>query len=125
MSAKDTLIEYFKDETLTGKTFNEIVKFLKIPHREKKNLFALLESLCDEGKLFMTGGGKYGTPEQLGLIKGTLSGNERGFAFLVPEDKQTYEKDFFIPHKNLHGAMHGDTVYAEKVYGRAKMKRKS
>lgn len=119
MSAKETLLQYFENETLSGKTFTEIAKFLKVSHREKKSLLALLDSLCDEGALYVTGGGKYGTPEQLGLIKGTLSGNERGFAFLVPENKALYGDDFFIPHKNLHGALHGDTVYAERVYGRS------
>lgn len=119
MSAKESLIEYFENGTLSGKTFTEIAKFLKISHKEKKNLLALLDSLCDEGALYVTGGGKYGTPEQLGLIKGTLSGNERGFAFLIPADKSRYANDFFVPHKNLNGALHGDTVYAERVYGRS------
>ena len=111
MSAKETLLQYFQEGTLCGKTFTEIAKFLKISHREKKSLLALLDSLCEDGTLYVTGGGKYGTPDSLGLIKGTLSGNERGFAFLVPEERTVYEKDFFIPHKNLNGAMHGDTVY--------------
>lgn len=119
MSAKETLLQYFQEGTLCGKTFTEIAKFLKISHREKKSLLALLDSLCEDGTLYVTGGGKYGTPDSLGLIKGTLSGNERGFAFLVPEERTVYEKDFFIPHKNLNGAMHGDTVYAERVYGRS------
>jgi ribonuclease R len=119
LSAKETLLQYFQEGTLCGKTFTEIAKFLKISHREKKSLLALLDSLCEDGTLYVTGGGKYGTPDSLGLIKGTLSGNERGFAFLIPEERTVYEKDFFIPHKNLNGAMHGDTVYAERVYGRS------
>ena len=96
MSAKETLLQYFENETLSGKTFTEIAKFLKISHREKKSLLALLDSLCDEGALYVTGGGKYGTPEQLGLIKGTLSGNERGFAFLVPEERRPSTATTFL-----------------------------
>lgn len=42
-------------------------------------------------------------------VKGTLVGNERGFAFLVPDDGG---EDFFISHQDLEGAMHGDTVIA-------------
>lgn len=42
-------------------------------------------------------------------IKGTLVGNERGYAFLVPENGG---EDFFISHTDLGGAMHGDTVVA-------------
>lgn len=119
MNAKETLTERFLSGELANKTFTEIAKRLEIPHRERKNLLALLDSLCEEGVVFLSGEGRYGTPEQLGLIKGVLSGNERGFAFLVPEDKTAFEKDFFIPHKNLNGAMHGDEVYAERVAGRS------
>ena len=53
MSAKETLLQYFENETLSGKTFTEIAKFLKVSHREKKSLLALLDSLCDEGALYV------------------------------------------------------------------------
>ena len=116
MNAKDSIFEKFQDGSFAGKTASEICKILQIPYREKKRLTDLLDALMDEGKIYQNDGGRYGTIEQLGLIKGVLTGNERGFAFLVPEDKQAYEKDFFIPHRNLHGALHGDTVLIERVY---------
>ena len=116
MNAKDSIFEKFCDGTFAGKTSSEICKILQIPYREKKRLTDLLDALMDEGKIYQNDGGRYGTIEQLGLIKGVLSGNERGFAFLVPENKNDYEKDFFIPHRNLHGALHGDTVLIERVY---------
>ncbi len=49
------------------------------------------------------------------IIEGKLQGNERGYAFLIPTD-ETLE-DFFIPHSDLRGAMHGDTVIAERTRG--------
>lgn len=45
------------------------------------------------------------------LIKGTLIGNERGYAFLVPEEGG---EDYFISHTDLYGAQHGDVVLAKK-----------
>ena len=117
MNAQDRIYALFQDGTLAKKTETEICKILQLPYREKGRLIDVLEQLCKQGKLYQNRGGKYGTIEQLGLIKGTLSGNERGFAFLIPEDKQSYEKDFFIPHKNLHGALHGDTVLIERIFG--------
>lgn len=45
------------------------------------------------------------------IIEGKIVGNERGYAFLVPSDGRT--DDYFIPHSDLKGAMHGDTVLAE------------
>ncbi|MBR2321193.1 MAG: ribonuclease R [Clostridia bacterium] len=119
MNAKETLLSAFQDGTLAGKTSQEILKILQIPYREKNRLFDLLNNLCDDGEIFKNEGGRYGTIEQLGLIKGTLVGNERGFAFLVPEGKEKNENDYFIPHKSLHGALHGDTVLMELVTGQS------
>ena len=119
MNAKDSIFEKFIDGTFAGKTVTEICKLSNIPYREKSRLLSLLDALCEEGKLFVNSGGRYGTSEQLGLIKGVLTGNERGFAFLTPDNSERFENDFFIPHKNLHGALHGDVVIAEPVYGRS------
>ena len=119
MSSKEKLFALFLDGTLAGKTVTEILKILQIPFREKNRVTELLDELCDEGLLYKNDGGRYGTIEQLGLIKGKISGHERGFAFLVPDDKDKYEKDFFIPHKNLHGALHGDIVLIEQVFDRS------
>ena len=116
MSAQERLFSLFEDGTLAGKTISEICRILEIPYREKKRVSDLLADLCDEGKLYFTDDYKYGTIEQLGLIKGVLSGNERGFAFLVPEDKTNYPNDFFIPHRSLRGALHGDTVLIERAF---------
>lgn len=116
MSAQERLFSLFENGTLAGKNIGEICKILEIPYREKKRVADLLDSLCEDGKLYFTADHKYGTIEQLGLIKGVLSGNERGFAFLVPEDKTAYPNDFFIPHRSLHGALHGDTVLIERAF---------
>ncbi len=49
------------------------------------------------------------------IIEGKLQGNERGYAFLMPFDEG--REDYFIPHGDLKGAMHGDTVMAETTSG--------
>lgn len=51
---------------------------------------------------------------QKNLIEGRLQGNERGYAFLIVGDGK---EDYFIPHSDLRGAMHGDTVLAERTHG--------
>lgn len=117
MNAKESLLEQFKSGELAGKTADQILKILKIPFREKSRLLGLLSSLVDDGEIFLLQSGQYGTAEQLGLVVGTLTGNERGFAFLVPDDKQTYPEDFFIPRRGRRGAYHGDKVLALPVGG--------
>ncbi len=49
------------------------------------------------------------------IIEGRLQGNERGYAFLIPTDQG--EEDYFIPHSDLRGALHGDLVLAQKTRG--------
>ncbi len=119
MNAKKELLSKFQDGALSGKTPTEILKILQIPYREKNRLTDLLEELVEDGVLYQNAGGRYGTIEHLGLIKGKISGNERGFAFLIPDDGERYEKDFFLPRKNLRGALHGDSVLIERVSGQS------
>ena len=45
------------------------------------------------------------------VIEGKIQGNERGFGFLIATDGRAEE--YFIPHSDLRGAMHGDLVLAE------------
>ena len=48
------------------------------------------------------------------ILEGVLSGNERGYAFLVIGEGK---EDYFIPHHDLKDAMHGDRVLAETTDG--------
>ena len=49
------------------------------------------------------------------VIEGKIEGNRRGYAFLMP--LYSDGEDYFIPHCDLRGAMHGDTVLAETTFG--------
>ena len=119
MNIKTALLTAFREGTLAKKTLSEICKFYSIPYREKGRVQGVLDALMEEGEIFVDAAGKYGTPADLGLIKGVIRGNERGFAFLIPEDKESYPNDFFIPHKGLRGAYHNDIVYAQQTFGRS------
>ncbi len=119
MNATKNLLRQFQSGSLENKTVAEILKILQLPHREKNRIIDLLTELIKEGELYQNDEGRYGTSAGLGLIKGKISGHERGFAFLVPEDRDTYPDDFFLPRKSLHDALHGDTVLIERVLGRS------
>ncbi len=119
MSSKERLLSFFRDGSLENKNINEILKLLQIPFREKNRVVDLLIDLVKEGEIYQNDGGRYGTIDGLGLIKGKVCGHERGFAFLIPDDRATYPDDFFIPRKNLGDAFHGDEVLVERVYGRS------
>lgn len=50
-----------------------------------------------EGVILKTNVGEYCTPAQAGAVCGIIQGNERGFAFLIPDGKTGDMKDLFIP----------------------------
>lgn len=74
---------------------------------EVSEIKKVLDSMENDGKV-KTKNGKYFKVKEKQKIKGVVRGNKRGFAFLAREDGG---EDLFVPHKNLHGAEHGDTVY--------------
>jgi len=96
-------------------TASDICRVFAIPYREKKRLTQVLDTLVDEGLIYEDNGGRYGTATALGLIKGKISGNERGFAFLVPGDREAHPDDYFLSRRALRGALHGDVVLAQRV----------
>lgn len=57
------------------------------------------------------------------LVKGTLSQNKKGFAFLRPEDNEM--EDIFIPPTKINRAMDGDTVLVEVQNSRGEHKGKT
>ncbi len=119
MSIQDQLLSAFYDDKINRMTASEICRIFAIPYREKKRLTEVLDRLVDEGTIYQDNGGRYGTATALGLIKGKISGNERGFAFLIPDERNEHPTDYFIPKKYLHGALHNDTVLAQRAYGRS------
>lgn len=57
------------------------------------------------------------TGEAKHAFKGTVQSSERGFAFILPDDREKYKKDFFVPRSLMNGALDGDKVLAVQVRG--------
>lgn len=113
MSASEEIREKFENGEFQYKKEREICRLLGISAKSARDAVSeILRGMEREGIIVRDERGRFVSPEKLGLIKGVLSGNERGFAFLVREDG-----DLFIPHRALHGAMHKDTVFAKIVGG--------
>ena len=116
MNAKQTLLEKIKDGSFALLTADEIAAKLRLKGKAAAGLEEMLISLCREGELLCDLRGRFGTAQQFGAMRGTISGNERGFGFFVPDDPET--DDLIIPHRALKGAFHGDTVLAFRKGGR-------
>ncbi|MBE7089011.1 MAG: RNB domain-containing ribonuclease, partial [Clostridiales bacterium] len=113
MNIKQKIIEKFNNGELTFRGEKTIFSLLGIHPSERKHIRKILAELEEEGFLLKDSYGGYATPKQAGAIIGTIRAHERGFAFLTPDEKG--EKDYFIPHRSLHGALNKDKVLAMPV----------
>ncbi len=114
MSAIQELQEKFKNGELEYKKFSEICRLLGVTGKSERIMVErILKEAESDGMIVRDSKNRYVRPERIGLVKGVISGNERGFAFLLREGGE----DVFIPHRALHGALHKDTVFVRVVAG--------
>ena len=87
-------------------------------HREFRNR---IKDMAAQGSLVKIRGGRYGLPNEMNLITGTLHGHPNGFGFVIP-DKHHDTNDVFVHRKSMNEAMHQDHVVvrveSEKEPGR-------
>ena len=113
MNIYEHLKEKFNSGEWAGYTRKMIFAKLGITSQNEKSMLGrVLDELRKNGEVFFIDG-KYETPETAGYVKGTLRGNERGFAFFIADNGKT--PDMFIPNRRLHGALHKDKVLARLV----------
>ncbi|WP_338021109.1 ribonuclease R [Bacillus piscicola] len=106
---KDQLLTYMKEEASKPMTVEEIQNELEAHSAdETKALMKTLNELEETGDIVRTRSNRYGVPEKMNLVKGTVQMHQRGFAFILPENKG--EDDVFVPANDINGAMNRDTV---------------
>ncbi|MBO5328252.1 MAG: ribonuclease R [Clostridia bacterium] len=114
MKIYDKIKADFLSGRLAFKGEKQIYSILCVKPAERKYIKKILSDLMNEGFIIKDRQGGFATPEQLGAVVGKIRAHERGFAFLIPDNG---EKDYFIPHHSLHGALNKDTVLAMPVRG--------
>ncbi|WP_040676783.1 ribonuclease R [Paenibacillus sanguinis] len=75
---------------------------------EFKSFLKMLNRLEQAGEIILTRTHRYGVPERMDLVRGRLQVHAKGFAFLIPEDKE--HPDVYVHANDLKSAMNGDTV---------------
>jgi ribonuclease R len=73
-----------------------------------KELLQLLNRLEQEGKIIRTRSNRYGIPERMNLVRGKIQAHPKGFAFLIPDDRD--HPDVYIHANDLKGALNDDLV---------------
>lgn len=105
----DRLLSFMRDETYKPLKVSELEEAFGIQDSsEFKDFVQTLNYMEENGLIVRTRSNRYGVPEKMNLIKGTIQGHAKGFAFLLPDDSE--QKDIYIAPSDLNGAMHEDTV---------------
>ena len=110
MTIREKILEFVNSEEYKPMIKEEILVKFEIDYSAKKEFYKILDDLEKEGLLIKTSNERYAPINNDYLIVGRLEGNERGFGFVVVDDKS--RDDLFIPAENMIGAMHGDRVVA-------------
>lgn len=89
-------------------TIEQIMYVLGISRKEKNEVKEIMDELEVQGKVSATQKGKYELCENLGLLPGKYQGTNKGFGFVIPDNKEI--GDIFIQAENTSTAMNGDRV---------------
>jgi ribonuclease R len=89
-------------------SFKETISQMGLDRKEARRLRKILQGLIKSGELIMTRQGRYGTPEEMSLVKGYFEAHRDGYGFVIPEDPG--QRDVFVPSKATLAAMEGDRV---------------
>lgn len=75
-----------------------------------KEMVKALVNMEEAGTIVRSRKNRYALPGKMDLIKGTFRAHERGYGFVIPENKDL--DDIFIPPTEVSDAMNGDIVFA-------------
>lgn len=121
MNFDEKVLEFMRSKAYRPLTAEELAHKIGVVSgkRDYKKFIKLLEEMEQDGKVIKTRYGRYGLPEKMNLVVGILEGNQAGYGFILPDNREQH--DVFIPANAMNGAMHGDRVVArlQRVgYGR-------
>ncbi len=88
---------------------DHLVSLLAIEGHERDSFARRLSAMEREGQVMRNRRGAILVADKAGLVKGRVQGHPDGFGFLKPEDGS---EDLFLGPKQMHKALHGDTVLA-------------
>jgi len=89
---------------------DELIERLRVDGAgEREGVARRIAAMEREGEVMRNRRGALLLPDKAGLIKGRVIGHPDGFGFLKPDDGRD---DLFLGPKEMHKALHGDTVLA-------------
>ncbi|MDQ0496711.1 ribonuclease R [Paenibacillus brasilensis] len=109
MITEQQLLDFMRETAYKPMTYQELEQHFDIKDADDfREFLKLLNALEEDGKILLTRTNRYGVPERMDLQRGRLQAHAKGFAFLIPEDRE--HPDVYIHANDLKSAMNGDTV---------------
>lgn len=109
MITQEILLDFMRETAYKPLTYDELVSHFAIDDGASFKAFeSLLSELEQDGRIVLTRNSRYGVPERMDLLRGRLQAHAKGFAFLIPDDRD--HPDVYIHANDLKGAMNGDIV---------------
>ena len=102
---KEKLIELLKEKEYIGKTGKELADYFKVEYNSE--FMQLLTLLEEAGDIAKSSKDRYFLSEKLGIYKGVVLANKKGFAFINIGKEHD---DIFVSKDNLNGALDKDLV---------------
>ncbi|WP_186438408.1 ribonuclease R [Cohnella terricola] len=111
MCTEQELLNFMRETAYKPMTYKELEKHFGIEDAaEFKEFLRMLTEMEQEGKILLTRSDRYGVPERMNLLRGRIQTHPKGFAFLIPDDKE--HPDLYIHANDMKGTMNGDIVLA-------------
>jgi ribonuclease R len=112
-SMKERIMAYLHDDAAKPQTDEEIIAGMDLKDNDLAEFGPALKELEEHADIIKTRNDRYGLPSRMSLVVGRVSMSAKGFAFLIPDVKETEEDtDVFVPGVHLNSAMHNDRVVA-------------
>ena len=109
MITEELLLDFMRETAYKPMTYDELVSHFGLKEDAQFKTFEeLLIALEQDGRIVLTRNATYGVPERMDLLRGRLQAHAKGFAFLIPDDRD--HPDVYIHANDLKGAMNGDIV---------------
>jgi exoribonuclease R len=109
---KERVIAMLRESADRPVKLKEIARRLDIDVEGTRSLRTAVKELVEAGELVDIRGKRFGLPEHMNLIVGTLIGHPDGYGFVrpLPRPGQVNLPDIYVSGRDMNAAMHGDKV---------------
>ena len=100
MPANDAdLKRKLKDLLTNPLSMQEIIAKLDVKRTQRVQTRRSIKALAESGVIIRIKGGRYGLPDKMNLVTGTVQGHRDGYGFVIPDDAT--QEDVYLGSRNL------------------------